>query len=406
MKELTHQLSKHNYRSFFWHAAFLAIASAFMDVDTIIPSMLINAGGSSMHVGILTAILIGGTRLSQLFFAPYINSKSKKKGLLITGINLRVLALVGVAIVFYFNQSYSSNLIIGLIFLFMTSFSLGGAFATVSYTDILGKSILDKARKSFFSMRQIIASTGTLLSAWLAGQVLKSIEFPSNYFAVFSIAAIVLLIASMGFWRVKEVKVEAKHETGGFWKSIFHELKSNKRLSWYLLLTNTLGLNYAILPFILLLGKSNAGLSNEFVSNLLLTKMIGLIMAGLFIYFFSKKIKYDTILKISLLLGTIFPLISWIFQDQIAAYYITFFIGGLYGSLFLVSSNGILLEISSANNRSIYAGISGAGNILPTLIPLIAGLIITTAGFDLFFSLVLGLTLSSVYFIYRLNCLK
>jgi MFS family permease len=404
--ELTTSISQKNYRSFLWHATFLAIASAFMDVDTIIPSMLINAGGTSVHVGILTAILIGGTRLSQLFFAPYINSKPNKKGLLIMGIYLRVLALIGVAVVFYFNTIFSGWLVIALIFVFMTSFSLGGAFATVSYTDILGKSILQDLRKSFFSMRQIISSSGTLLSAWLAGYVLKNFQYPSNYFAVFAIAAIFLSIASLGFWRVNETKVEKGIESTGFWKSIFHELKTNKRLTWYLLLTNTLGLNYAILPFVLLLGKSNAGMSDGFVSNLLLTKMSGLILAGIFIFFFSKKIKYDTILKISLGLGLAFPLIAWIYQDHLMAYYIAFFIGGLYGSLFVVSSNGILLEISSANNRSIYAGISGAGNILPTLIPLMAGLLIATAGFSAFFISVLIITLSSAVFIYRLNCLK
>lgn len=404
--ELTQESSKKNYKAFLWHAAFLAIASAFMDVDTIIPSMLINAGGSSVHVGILTAILIGGTRLSQLFFAPYINSKPSKKRLLITGINLRILALIGVAVVFYFNDSFSGNIIIALIFLFMTSFSLGGAFATVSYTDILGKSILDGVRKSFFSMRQIIASSGTLLSAWLAGYVLKTFDYPSNYFVAFGIAALMLFIASLGFWKVREIKSEVKPEKSGFWKSILVELRTNKRLTWYLLLTNTLGLNYAILPFILLFGKSNAGLSNEFVSNVLLTKMAGLILAGIFIFFFSKKIKYDTILKISLGLGLIFPLTAWLFQDQVIAYYITFFIGGMYGSLFLVSSNGILLEISNSNNRSIYAGISGAGNFLPTLIPLVAGLIITGSGFNAFFILVMLVTLSSTFFIYKLNCLK
>jgi MFS family permease len=403
---LTKDISGRNYWSFLWHATFLAIASAFMDVDTIIPSMLINAGGTSVHVGILTAILIGGTRLSQLFFAPFINSKPNKRGLLITGLYLRVLALAGVAVVFFFNDAFSGWLIITLIFVFMTSFSLGGAFATVSYTDILGKSILEEVRKSFFSMRQIISSTGTLVSAWLAGYVLRYFDYPTNYFAVFAIAAFILSVASLGFWRVKETVVEKSQDTAGFWKSIFRELKTNQRLSWYLLLTNTLGLNYAILPFMLLLGKSNAGMSDDFVSNLLLTKMSGLIVAGIFIFFFSKKIKYDTILKISLFLGIIFPLIAWIFQDHLSAYYITFFIGGLYGSLFLVSSNGILLEISNTNNRAIYAGISGAGNILPTLIPLMAGLLIAGVGFNVFFVAVLLITLSSIYFIYQLNCLK
>ncbi len=403
---LSNQISRHNYRAFLWHAAFLAIASAFMDVDTIIPSMLINAGGTSVHVGILTAILIGGTRLSQLFFAPFINSKPTKKGLMLTGIYLRVIALAAMALVFFYENRVDSWLIMALIFVFMTSFSLGGAFATVSYTDILGKSVLENLRKSFFSIRQVISSSGTLLSAWLAGFVLQHFPYPANYFAIFGIAALFLSVASLGFWKVKEVSASERPEISGFWSSIFKEIKTNPRLTWYLLLTNTLGLNYAILPFILLLGKSRLGMSDEFVSNLLLIKMSGLIAAGLFIFRYAKKIKYDTILKLSLGLGLLFPLIAWTFQEHLISYYFAFFFGGLYGSLFLVSSNGILLEISSTGNRAIYAGISGAGNILPTLIPLLSGLIIAYTGFQTFFILTLIITLSSAFFIYRLNCLK
>jgi hypothetical protein len=126
---LTKEVSRRNFYAFLWHAAFLAIASSFMDVDTVIPSMLINAGGTSVHVGILTAILIGGTRLSQLFFAPYINSKYNKKSLLITGITLRAIALAGMAVAFFLHDNFSNAVIISLIFILMTSFSLGGAFA-------------------------------------------------------------------------------------------------------------------------------------------------------------------------------------------------------------------------------------------------------------------------------------
>ena len=403
---LTKEVSRRNFYAFLWHAAFLAIASSFMDVDTVIPSMLINAGGTSVHVGILTAILIGGTRLSQLFFAPYINSKYNKKSLLITGITLRAIALAGMAVAFFFHDNFSNAVIISLIFILMTSFSLGGAFASISYTDILGKSVLEGLRKSFFSMRQIIASGGTLLSAWLAGYVLKQYEYPVNYTYVFAIAAVVLFIASLGFWVVSEVKVIPPKQNKGVIASYIEELKNNQRLLYYLLLTNTIGLGYAILPFILLLGKEQLDMSNSFVSNLLLVKMTGLILGGIFIYFFSKKIKYDAMLKATFFLGLIFPLFAWFFATHVEAYYVTFFIGGLYGSLFLVSSGGILLEISNASNRSIYAGISGAGNILPTLIPLAAGVIITQLGFQAFFITNLVITSSSLYFIYKLNCLK
>ena len=403
---LTKKVSRKNFYAFLWHAGISAIALSFVDVDTVIPAMLINAGGTSVHVGILTAILIGGTRLSQLFFAPYINSKSNKKGLLITGIYLRMIALAGMAVIFFSYDNFSNAVIISLVFILMTGFSLGGAFATISYTDILGKSILENLRKSFFSMRQIIASSITLISAWFAGYLLKQYDYPVNYIYVFAIAALALLIASFGFWKIKEVKINSPKLKKGILVSIIDELKSNQQLSYYLLLTNTLGLGYAILPFILLMGKEQGDMSDAFVSNLLLTKMSGLILASVFIFFFSKKIKYALMLKGTFVLGIIFPLFAWFFTAHAEAYYLTFFLGGMYGSLFLVSSGGILLEISNLSNRAIYAGISGAGNILPTLIPLAAGVIISQLGFQAFFITNLIITLSSLYFIYKLDCLK
>jgi len=64
---LTKKTSKHNYYALLWHALFLSLAKNFMDVDTIIPAMVIDAGGTSVHIGLLTAIMLGGSHLSQLF---------------------------------------------------------------------------------------------------------------------------------------------------------------------------------------------------------------------------------------------------------------------------------------------------------------------------------------------------
>jgi len=65
--ELTDKNSKRNFKAFIWHSTFLALASNFMDVDTIIPSMLIKAGGTSIHLGLLTAIMLGGSSLFCFF---------------------------------------------------------------------------------------------------------------------------------------------------------------------------------------------------------------------------------------------------------------------------------------------------------------------------------------------------
>ena len=52
---LSKTTSRHNYKSFLFHAAFLAFAQNFMDIDTVIPSMIVEAGGGAVHIGIMTA---------------------------------------------------------------------------------------------------------------------------------------------------------------------------------------------------------------------------------------------------------------------------------------------------------------------------------------------------------------
>jgi MFS family permease len=68
--------------------------------------------------------------------------------------------------------------------------------------------------------------------------------------------------------------------------------------------------------------------------------------------------------------------------------------------------NGVLLEVSGTENRTLYTGIAGAGNILPALFPLLGGWIIKQFGFQPFFILYMVVILFSFYFIYNLKCKK
>ena len=77
--QLTESTSKNNFYAFLWHGVFLALAQNFMDVDTIVPSMIIDAGGNSFHIGLLTAIILGGTSFMQIVFSPFLNNIKGKQ---------------------------------------------------------------------------------------------------------------------------------------------------------------------------------------------------------------------------------------------------------------------------------------------------------------------------------------
>lgn len=113
--KLTRNISQRNYYSLLWHAGFLAFARNFIDVDTVIPAMLVDAGGTALHVGVLTAIMLGGSSFTQLIFAPFISNYSYKKGFLLLGINSRILALLALGLLLYYSSRLHGSYMVILI---------------------------------------------------------------------------------------------------------------------------------------------------------------------------------------------------------------------------------------------------------------------------------------------------
>ncbi len=405
MNKLTNKISKLNYGYFLWHAAFLALASSFMDIDTIMPAVLGSAGGNAFQMGLLVTIMLGGASFSQLIFAPYLHNKNLKRKFLLIGINTRVLALVFLAFLFFNFNSFPDSLKIVAILLLAGLFSFSGAFANISYTDIIGKSIKKTKRKSLLSLKQIISAIGLFVSAIIARKILSIFDVPLSYAFLFIFAAVFLSIASLGFWRLKEIANNNAHiNLKQLFRFMWAEVKINHKLRRYLLVINTLGISISLMPFLILFAKENlAGVS---IGNLLFFKVTGGVLMSSLLFYFSKRFKYRytlytiIFLALSMLAFTFFSSnTSWLF-------YFVFFLGGILVVTYKITISGILLEISHNENRAMYAGLVGAGNIIPAFFPLLGGWIIKTNGFTVFFLIVGIIILSSIIFIRRLNCVR
>ena len=405
--ELNKYISRHNYYSFIWHAIFLALAINFMDVDTIIPSMMVDAGGSSFQLGILMAIMVGGSKFAQIFFAPFLNNQSSKKNYLLGGINARIFALIGMALLFIFSSNISESLTIWAIFILISLFSFSGAFANINYVDILGKSVLPDKRKAFFSMKQVLSSVFVFLSAFLAKRVLTAYGYPANYAILFSLAAILLSIASFGFWRIVEIPVQNNRIDGilPFINTVIHEIRTNKKLKYYLLLINTQEIIMILMPFLILYAKQIFSATSEDIGNFLVLKVIGGVLIGSLLFYYSRKIKYQIMLYLSSIIAVLIPLSIIIFPGSTLFPFI-FLPGGIVFTIHYISISGILLEVTTNENRALYTGLSGAGSIFPVMFPFAGGWIVTKFGFNSFFFLFIAIILISFYFIYKIECKK
>ena len=404
---LTDKISKHNFRAFLFHATFLAFAKNFMDVDTIIPAMIVESGGGALHIGVMTAIMLGGSSFTQLFFAPYISSKTYKKKYLIFGINTRIFSLFGLGALLYLLTGEHTGYVLWMTFFFITLFSLAGAFANISYTDILGKSVNQDRRKTFFSSLQIISGIIVLASAFLVKRILIWKEFPVNYAFMFFAGAIILLIASGGFWAIKEV-IPSKLKISGFKAFIGvlrSEIKENPKLKYFLGFINTQGIAIAFLPFVILYAKETFGTESSATGTFLIFKVIGIVFVSILVLLGAKKLRYNVLLYSNVLLSLSLAIFAALINNAETLKYL-FILGGVVYSLYTMSMSGLLLEVSGTENRALYTGFAGAGNILPAVFPLVGGTLIKLVGFQSFFILFMVIMASATFFIFKIDCKK
>jgi MFS family permease len=402
---LPEKISTHNFWSFLWHAGFLAMAKNFMDVDTIIPAMLVEAGGGALHIGFMTAIMMGGSSFTQLFFAPYLSNKTFKKKYMLGAINIRIFALMALGTLLFLLKKDHSGYVLWLAFLFITTFSLAGAFANVGYTDILGKSVNPKKRKTFFSSNQIISGIIVLGAAFLVKKVLVWKDFPINYAFMFFIGGALLLVASGGLWRIREMIPSTLKISGlrNFLGILKHELKTNKKLVYFLGFINTQGIAISFLPFVILYAKETFQTQSSDTGNFLLFKVIGIVFVSFLVLLGAKKLKYNLLLYSNVLLSLLLGAMAWAISGIDGLKYV-FVVGGVVFSLYSMSMNGLLLEISGTENRALYTGFAGAGNILPALFPLLGGTLIQLFGFRVFFALFMIIIAMAAFFIFKIDC--
>jgi MFS family permease len=161
-----------------------------------------------------------------------------------------------------------------------------------------------------------------------------------------------------------------------------------------------MGIGVSLLPFVVLLAKENQGINFSLIGTFIIFRTAGMLIGSLSLYFMSKKFKYKYVLLFDVFLGASIPILALLLQQHLSLFPIIFTLAGIFISTFKISLNGMLIEISTNENRTLYAGMSGAGNILTSIFPLVAGVLIQFLGFNIVFSLI-SMSILMSYFAVR-----
>ena len=168
---------------------------------------------------------------------------------------------------------------------------------------------------------------------------------------------------------------------------------------------NTQGVAISFLPFIILYAKETFNTQSSDTGIFLIYKVIGIVLVSVLVLLGAKKVKYNLLLYSNVLLSLSLVALALFINDGSLVKYI-FVLGGIVFSLFTMSMNGLLLEVSGNENRALYTGFAGAGNILPAIFPLIGGVIISQFDYQTFFIFFMVIIAMAGFFIFKIDCKK
>jgi predicted MFS family arabinose efflux permease len=232
--------------------------------------------------------------------------------------------------------------------------------------------------------------------------------FPVNYSVIFYAAGGLLLIASGGFWILREKPPNSGQKTPhifGKGANLLTILRNDPNFFSYVLLNNIVSIAIAIIPFYIALAKIRFRLTPRDVGNYLLFQILGMILSNiLWMKIIKKTNTYKSILYLYLLLGMFLPGYALAAAESQELYLSIFFLSGFALTAHEVVMSGILVEISTDENRALYTGISGTGNILSAIFPMIGGVFIAKIGYPIVFLCASLFICFGVVFAKRIHC--
>lgn len=395
--------------TFYWHSFWLTLAETFSDKNAVLPGLILLSGGGSEEIGYLTAIMAGVPLVSQLGFSGFLLDKPLKKHFLIFGIFLRVTAFFGVAFSIAKIDETGGEFFIYSLLGWMSLFAISGAFAGISYNDLVGKIIPKAGRRKFFVTKQLISSIGVMISAIILKGLLQNWDYPKNYLFAFFLAGTMLFIGITGYFFIKEKPTANIPERTGFretMKEIFLHFGTNRDLQLLIVISNLSAFTITLIPFYVSFAKQQYEFTTGFISNLIILQIIGMVVSNFIWNWVSKKKGIKGILVASVYLNATLPIVALVLGDLFDQFVFSFLfiLVGAAISANKIAIEGSVIELSNESNRVLFSGIFGSLSIVTIILPLLINSIVNLTSFSMVFAIFPIITLGNLLMIPKLKC--
>jgi MFS family permease len=396
---------RHFRRNFFLgvsNGVLFHFAWAFTSTSTVLPLFISRLTSSEILIGLASTLEALGWFLPQIAIAAMTLHRTEQLPVYVKTAFLRGGSFFLFAIlVFVLGKENPSYLLVTFFFLF-SLYSLGGGMAGVSFTDIVGKTIREEKRGSFFGARKLVGGGLAALGGLLIQRILKLYDFPRNFGALFLIASGVIILALVSTCLVKEtpaIRRPAKKTVRENLLLGFRITKEDENFRKFLYTRIAIGCYVMGLPFYIIYAKEFLSVPTAMAGVFLTVQMVGYLSSNILWGYLSNRRNNRLVLVLSASSSGICPLL--VLSDMICgiplwAYAaIFFFLGATIAGLDLGHMN-YLLQFAPEERRPIYIGFFNTV-VGPTLfLSAVGGLIIQVFSFGFLYILLLLISAVSV----------
>ncbi len=391
------------------HGILFQAGMAFSAPMSVLPVFLNHFTGSQAMIGVFSALMNAGSALPQLFVANKLQSKPRKKPVLVVAIWIRAAIWLVLGLLAYFCPPGKPTIVLIALLVLLFGFSFAGGVAGIPFTDIWGKALPATLRGRFFGHRQLWGGLMAVGAGYVVKHILGNpdISFPKNYGLLFLLSFAFLALSYIALSSVREPEGEATGQTrhlGVFLKKSVRILWEDRNFGHYVLTQLAAGFAAFAMPFYALYGKNQLGMPAEQVGTLVAAQMIGAIASNLLWAQLSDRVGNRIVIILTTATAALIPLLALLSSGVGWTLLIAVFV--LIG--FSISGGGIgftnyLLEIAPAQLRPTYIALQGTLMGLVIVLPILGGLVIDTFSYQATFSVTLGVLIMAILLSFTLK---
>lgn len=375
-----------------------AIGGAFVDPTTVLPAFISRLTDSAVAVGLVSAIGTGGWYFPQLLAAHYVQPRRYKRPLYLLSAFLRASGwFIAIPVVYLLGGSDSALALAGF-FLGYSLFSFGGGLGGVAFLDIVAKTVAPSRLGSFFGNRQFWGAVGGIGAGYLVRTILASerIGFPNNYGLLMCLALASFLPGWVAYAMVEEPPGEPG-EAQGILSFLFgapavmHRHRDFRLLVLSRLLLGGTGI---ALPFYMLYCRRVLHVPEALVGTYLSVQMTGSVLAIPVWAYVNDRKGPRALLAIIAAVSVGIPclaLLASVLPGSLGlgrlGFGLLFFALAASGAGSFMAYTNYLLAIAPEPQRPLYIGVLNTLFSATTFLPLLGGLVVRSASFQLLFAM-------------------